>query len=348
MSPFISGIGRRNKKGGAVVGRRRKRKTFAHPIGWLAMTLPQIFRLVLLSAIWGSMFLLVKYALTDFSAAEVAFFQALIGAIGLFVIVSIEGGEARAKLGDILYRPGRALLLGALAIAAPFMLITFGELVVPSGLAGVLASTAPMFIALFAPALDRHIEINRRQAGGLLVGVVGVALVVGAHFIDSLGQFLGALALLGAAASGALSSFVIALQYKDKGVPASTTSFFALGVGALLTLPVGIITAPRELPGIPAVLAVIALGLGCTALGYMLYYSLIDHIGEERAALANYLTPAFALFYGVLLLGERLTIAAVIGLVLIVVGAEITLREASDRRSRDALRSRYRAHPPFH
>ena len=137
------------------------------------------------------MFLLVKYALMDFSAMEVAFFQAVIGAVGLFVIVGIQGGEARAKLGDILRRPGSALLLGALAIAAPFMLIV--------------------------------------------------------------------------------------------------------------------------------------LGLGCTALGYMLYYRLIDYVGEERAALANYLTPAFALFYGVLLLGETLTIWAVLGLILIIAGAEVTL-----------------------
>jgi drug/metabolite transporter (DMT)-like permease len=191
-------------------------------------------------------------------------------------------------------------------------------------------------------------EINRRQGAGLAVGLLGVALVVGAHFIGSLGQLLGALALLGAAASGAVSSFIVKLQYKDKGVPASTTSFFALSVGALLTLPVAIITAPRELPGTRAVLAVIALGLLCTAVAFMLYYRLIDNIGEERASLSNYLTPAFALLYGVLLLGETLTVWAVIGLVLIISGAEITLRGAGDRPSRREVRTRYRTHPPFH
>jgi drug/metabolite transporter (DMT)-like permease len=65
------------------------------------MTPRQLGLLVLLSALWGSMFLLVKYALMDFSAMEVAFFQAVIGALGLLVIVSIQGGEARAKLDDI-------------------------------------------------------------------------------------------------------------------------------------------------------------------------------------------------------------------------------------------------------
>ena len=312
------------------------------------MTPRQFGLLVLLSALWGGVFLLVKYALRDFSAVEVAFFQALIGALGLFVIVSFQGGAARAKLGDILRRPAQALLLGALAIAAPFMLIALGELTVPSGLAGVLVSTTPMFVALFAPLIDSAMEINRRQGAGLAVGLLGVALVVGAHFIGSLGQLLGALALLGAAASGAVSSFIVKLQYKDKGVPASTTSFFALSVGALLTLPVAIITAPRELPGTRAVLAVIALGLLCTAVAFMLYYRLIDNIGEERASLSNYLTPAFALLYGVLLLGETLTVWAVIGLVLIISGAEITLRGAGDRPSRREVRTRYRTHPPFH
>lgn len=312
------------------------------------MTPRQLGQLVLLSALWGSMFLLVKYALVDFSPAEVAFLQAVIGALGLFVILNVEGGEARTALADILRRPGQALLLGALAIAVPLTLIPLAELVVPSGLAGVLASTAPIFFALFAPLINPSAEVNRRQGAGLIVALLGVALVVGVHSIHTAGQFIGALALLGAAASGALSSFVVRLKYKNKGIPSITTSVFALGVGSLLTLPVAVITAPRELPGIRAVLAVVALGLACTALAYMLYYRLIDQIGGQRASLANYLTPAFALFYGVLLLGEPLTIAAIVGLVLIVAGAEITLRGAGTRRSRDDPRTRYRVHPPFH
>ncbi len=312
------------------------------------MTPRQIGQLVLVAVLWGGVFLLVKYALVDFSAVEVAFFQAAIGGLGLFVIVRIEGGEARSKLNDILRRPGPALLLGGLAIAVPFMLIALGELTVPSGLAGVLASTTPIFVALFSPVLGHNTGINRRQGAGLIVGLIGVALVVGAHFVGSLGQLFGALAVLGAAASGGLSSFVVALQYKGKGIPASTTSFFSLSVGALLTLPVALITAPHELPGTRAALAVIVLGLLCTALAFMLYYSLIDQIGEERASLATYLTPVFALFYGVLLLGESLTVAAVIGLVLIIVGAEITLRGAGNRHSEGDLRTQHRVHPPFH
>ncbi len=144
------------------------------------------------------------------------------------------------------------------------MLISLGELSVPSGLAGVLLSSLPMFTAVFALRLDRSAAINRRQAVGLVVGLLGVVLVVGFQAVGSLGQLFGALAVLGAAASGALSSFVVKLRYKDKGVPSSTTSFFALAVGAVLTLPVAFVTAPREVPGVRAV---IILGLICTADG---------------------------------------------------------------------------------
>ena len=73
-----------------------------------------------------------------------------------------------------------------------------------------------------------------------------------------------------------------------------------------------------------------------------------DQIGEGRAALVNYLTPAFALLYGTFLLGEALTFAATVGLVLIVAGAEVTLREAGARRPGGETRAHPRAHPPFH
>jgi drug/metabolite transporter (DMT)-like permease len=166
--------------------------------------------------------------------------------MGLLVIVLVEGGRARAALGDIVRPPLPALLLGALAIVAPFLLIS-------------------------------------------------------------------------------------------------------LGVGAMLTFPVALVTAEHELPGTRAVLAVILLGLVCKAVAFVLYYSLSDQVGEERAALGNYLTPIFAIFYGVVLLGERLAVAAVVGLALIIVGAEITLRADSAKRAGGKAKAHQcRARPPFH
>lgn len=152
-----------------------------------------------------------------------------------------------------------------------------------------------------------------------------------------------------ARAGGVAVQVGVKLQYRDKGVPPSTTTLFSLGVGAVLVAPVAVVTASRDVPGARAIMAVIVLGLACTAVTYMLYYRLITEVGEERAALGNYLTPIFALFYGVILLGEPLTIAAVAGLALIIVGAEITLRgDTAKRAGGKAKAHEYRAHPPFH
>ncbi len=205
-----------------------------------------------------------------------------------------------------------------------------------------------MFVAVFAPHFDRSVAINRVQAVGLAVGLVGVALVVGLQSVSSVGQLLGALAILGAA-SGDISSFVVKLQYRDKNVPPTTTTLFSLSVGAVLVAPFAVITASGEAPGPHAIVSVILLGLFCTALTFLLYYLLIAEVGEERAALGNYLMPIFALFYGVILLGEQLTIAEVAGLALIIVGAEITLRgDSAKRAGGKAIAHELRAHLPFH
>jgi drug/metabolite transporter (DMT)-like permease len=112
--------------------------------------------LAALSAIWGGSYLLIKYALEDFSAPMIVWGRVAIAAVVLLVALRLTGG--RAAVGgawrDLRARPRPALLLGTLAIALPFMFITLGELEVPSGLTAVLISPASLFVALFAPFID--------------------------------------------------------------------------------------------------------------------------------------------------------------------------------------------------
>src|SRR4051812_47789340 len=152
--------------------------------------------LAALSAIWGGSYLLIKYALDGFSAAAIVSARCLIASVVLAAL-----GAAGPALRDIRARPRWALTLAVTSVAAPFLLITFGEHVVPSGLTAVLISPASLFVAMLAPLIDPSERIDRRQAAGMLIGLGGVALVVGVESIGTLGEFLGALAMVGAASS---------------------------------------------------------------------------------------------------------------------------------------------------
>ena len=285
------------------------------------MTARQAGLLGLLAMLWGASYLLSKYALEDFSPGFVVFARTLLGALVLYAIIRAQNGPAKARLSDLRERPGTAAVLGLLAIAAPFLLISFGELEVPSGLTAVLIASAPLWVAVFAPVADPTEQVAGRQAAGLVVGLVGVALLVGVETIHSLWEFLGALAIIGAAAFYSLSSFLVKRGYRD--VPALTTSFISVGAGCLLTLPLAAATPPTEAPGMRSLVALVILGVAGTAIAFVVFYRLIAELGAARSSLVSYLIPPLSLAYGAVLLDEAVTPAALAGLVLIFAGVAL-------------------------
>jgi drug/metabolite transporter (DMT)-like permease len=279
--------------------------------------------LTALAAIWGGSYLLIKYALDGFSAAAIVSARTLLASVVLYAILRAQG-IAGPTIADLRARPKWALILGVTAVAAPFLLITFGEHVVPSGLTAVLISPASLFIALLAPFILPSESIDGRQGAGMLLGFAGVALVVGVESVHSLDQFLGAVAMIGAAFFYGLSSFVVKGRYGS--MAAVQTSWISVTVAGVLTLPAGIATTPGHTPTLGAVAALVALGVVGTALAFMIYYELINGIGPARAALVSYLAPGVALFYGAIFLDEKVTLAAIAGLVLILGGVAIASR----------------------
>src|SRR3954469_1071085 len=140
------------------------------------MTPRQIALLAALSAIWGGSYLLIKYALEGFSAPMIVWGRPALAALVLLIALR---GAVRGAFADMRSRPRWALVLGTVSVTAPFLLITFGEHEVPSGLTAVLISPAALFVALFAPMIDPSERINRRQGLGMGLGLLGVAMVVG-------------------------------------------------------------------------------------------------------------------------------------------------------------------------
>src|SRR3954468_15665153 len=279
--------------------------------------------LTALAAIWGGSYLLIKYALDGFSAAAIVSARSLLASVVLFALLRSRG-LAGPTIADLRARPKWALILGVTAVAAPFLLITFGEHVVPSGLTAVLISPASLFIALLAPFILPSESIDRRQGVGMLLGLAGVGLVVGIESVQSVDEFLGALAMIGAAFFYGLSSFVVKGRYGQ--LAAVQTSWISVTVAGITTLPLGLATMPGHTPDLGSTAALVVLGVLGTALAFVIYYELIAGIGAARAALVSYLAPGIALFYGALFLDEPITVAAVVGLVLILGGVAIASR----------------------
>jgi drug/metabolite transporter (DMT)-like permease len=216
------------------------------------------------------------------------------------------------------------VLLGLTAIALPFMLITFGERTVPTGLAAVLIASVPLLIALMAPALDRTEVMAPARWLGLLVGLAGVGLLVGVEQVGSAGELLGAAAMIGAAASYAVSGFVLKRGYP--GVPSEVTTLLSVGVAAALTLPAVAVQPPTQVPHAGAVLAVVALAVIGTAWAFVVYFRLIAEVGFGRASLVAYTIPPVAVAYGWGLRDEAITPAMLGGMGLILLGVYLTAR----------------------
>jgi len=289
-----------------------------------------VLSLALLSAVWGASYLLIAEAIEEMPESVAVLGRTGLAAIVLAVLIVARGGEARAALSDARRRPGWALALGLVAIALPFMLITFGERTVPTGLSATLIAAAPIFIAMMAPLLDRTELMSPAQWVGLLIGLGGVALLVGVEQVGSVGELLGGLAMIAAAASYALSGFILKRRYA--GFPPIVTTFLSVGAAALLSIPIVVAQPPDRVPHIGAVLAVVALATAGTAWAFVVYFRLIAEIGYGRASIVAYTIPPVALFYGWAIRDEAITPATIAGMLLILLGVYLTARGGARSR----------------
>jgi drug/metabolite transporter (DMT)-like permease len=280
--------------------------------------------LAAVAAIWGSSYLLIKYALEGFSPAEVVFLRSALAAATLLPLCWLRGGATRTALREGSRRPIGILGVGLLFVAAPFLLISYGEKVVPVGLTAILISPAPIFVAAFAPLIDDDERLGGAQWLGLGAGLAGIAVLVGVESIGSLEQFLGALAMIGAAACYAAAGYMVKLRFADQ--PSMVTSAFAVTAGAVITLPLAIVTAAHGAPSTRAVLVTLLLGPVNTGLAFVIFYALIAEVGAGRAALVAYLTPPFSLALGIVFRDESITVAVVVGLALILGGVALASR----------------------
>lgn len=270
--------------------------------------------LLTLAALWGSSYLFIKIALDDLSPAGVVFARTALGAL-----VVLPVALRRDALRGIRPLLGLGVVLAVIQVAAPFLLISYGERHISSGLAGILVASAPIFTALLAPFVDTEERSTGTALLGIGVGIVGVALILGVDLGGGGAALAGGLMVVGAAVGYAVGGFLFKRSFSSLDAIGVVT--MTLSLSALLTLPLAAATAPDDLPSAGTVGALLALGVGGTGIAFVIYYVLISGLGPARALLVTYIAPCFAVFYGVTLRGEPLTVLTVVGLILIVGGS---------------------------
>ena len=280
---------------------------------------PHLIMLGALAAIWGASFMFIEIALRELEPATLVFSRLLLATLTLLPIAAFVPGTFAAARGN--WR--RLALMGAVNSALPFWFLTWGQTRIDSGLAAIVQASAPLLTVVLGWLFTRSERVRGLRLVGILVGFVGVGLIVGDQ--------------RGGAVAGALAVVVAALFYAAAGLYGARRLAhvaplgIALGTMAsasLLTAPAGLAQLPAEAPGAATIGSLVFLGVGGSAVAYLLYFAIMVGAGASYAILVTYLVPALALLYGAFLLDEEVTLPAIAGLALILGGVALGTRRA--------------------
>ncbi|HYO49738.1 MAG TPA: DMT family transporter [Chloroflexia bacterium] len=285
------------------------------------MSAKELGVLVALGAIWGASFMFIKVG-----GAEIQPFFLVEMRLGLaaLVMLAIVAGQRGALAGMVSHwRP--LLVMGVLNCALPYTLLTWGETYISSGLAAILNACAPLWSALLGFVWVWAERLPPSRLMGVIVGFGGVVLVVSANLSggeEGIMQFIA----IGAVLMMALS-YAVAGTYGRKALKGVQPIIPAAGqliTGALVLVPLAAFQVPQVMPSWQALGAVTTLAIAGTALASLLFYWLLARVGTTKTLLVTYLLPVFALMWGALFLHEAVTVAAVAGLALVLLGITIT------------------------
>jgi drug/metabolite transporter (DMT)-like permease len=268
-----------------------------------------------LSLVWGIPYLFIKLAVNGgVTPGLLAWGRVVLGALVLLAWAA-RAGTLRSLRGH-----WRWLLAYAIAeIAIPFPLIAAGEQRVTSSLAAIIIAAVPLLVALLALRFDRAERASGARVIGLVVGMGGVVVLVGIDATERWSTLLGSGMILLAAVGYAAGPMILKRHLFDLDPRAAMGA--GLGLAALLLTPVALLDIPARVPSATALVAIVVLGVVCTAVGFALMAVLVFDIGPGRALVVAYINPVVAVALGVVVLGEQPGAAAVAGLLLILAGS---------------------------
>lgn len=266
---------------------------------------------------WGIPYFFIRIAVEDFSTYSIVLFRVLIGAAVLVPLALHQGALTLA----LKHWPW-VLAFALIEMVVPWWFITEAGRHLPSGLIGLLTATVPFFAVAMVSFLGDKSVWHPKTVLGLLMGFAGVASLVG---IDSLGGLIDPIwvfAVIAAAVGYAAAPILVA--HKIGFVPTSGVVSLSMVIVAIVYAVPAIISLPAEIAAVPALeswVAILVLGVVCSALAFILFFALIKEVGAARATLITYLNTLVAITLGVVFLNEPITIGLLIGFPLILIGS---------------------------
>ncbi|WP_245886229.1 DMT family transporter [Umezawaea tangerina] len=283
-------------------------------------------RFVLLSAIWGSSFALIKVAVdAGVPPVQVALARCLFGALALWAICAAQGAAVPRDRRTW----GHAAVVAVLLNTVPFTLLAFGESKVDSVLAGVLNATTPLTTLAFTLLVVPGERVTRTRLAGLLLGFAGVLVLLGVWRGLDGDVLVGGLACL-AATTCYGAGFAYTRRFFSGG-PHRASALSALQMTCAtvqLGLAAPVLSGTLAWPGAHAVLALVVLGAVGTGYAYVINLDLIREAGPTLAASVTYVTPLWSTALGAVLLGEPVGWHTFLGGAVVIGGIVLTRRPA--------------------
>ena len=277
--------------------------------------------LLLLGLIWGSSFLFIKLAVVDVGPQALVFGRCLTAAAALALVLAVRGRSPLTAANR--QRMPRYLAMALLNSVIPWLGLAYGELAVSSGLTSILNSTTPLWTALLAWRLTPAERLRPLNGFGVVLGFLGTAALIlpDLRTGGARATLVGSGCVLLAALSYALAALY---QRRLRDASPFDAGFWQMALTAVVMLPLAVPAAASARLSWAAIMPVVALGVGASCVGIVLYYWLLNRLGAAGASSVNYLLPATAVLWGVLFLHETVTLLMLGGAVIILGGVFLT------------------------
>lgn len=274
------------------------------------MRLKDLAVLFLLAAIWGASFLFMRIAAPVIGPFLTIELRVLIAGIALLVYAVLAKKKPQLKSMWKQY-----LFIGTLNAAIPFTLIATATMTLNASMASILNSTTPLFGVLVAWIWLKE-KITVKKIFGIILGIIGVVILLGWSPVPYSFKVIAAASFsILAAICYAISTVYVKLNFK--GVDPLTLSIGQQLAAALVLMPITLVRLPSVPVSGHVVFAVLGLALICTAFAYILYFRLLSSVGPTKTLSVTIIVPLFGVLWGILFLGEKLTLGVLAGLIVI-------------------------------